>query len=149
MNNIYAISILMVLTGNCAYQLCQKFINTAVNPLVSLIMSYFVGMMLGIGLLIFSKPEKSILSSIQELNWASYALGITLVIIDAGFILAYRAGWKLSFVSVLYNVIPIILMVTIGMLFFKDKLTFINLLGVVVTIIGVLMVNWGNLNPNN
>lgn len=145
MNNLYLVSILMVLFGNCAYQLCQKFINNAVNPLISLLISYTIAIIMGLILIMFDKDPKPIMHSIHELNWASYALGATLVIIDAGFILAYRAGWKLSLVSVLYNVVPIILLVSIGVLFFRENLSPINIIGVFVTVFGVLMVNFGNL----
>lgn len=145
MTDLYFISIFMVLSGNCAYQLCQKFINNAVNPLVSLTISYFVGLLLTLILLLFDRRDTPILSVIQELNWASYALGITLVVIDAGFILVYRSGWNLSIVSVLYNVIPIILLVTIGAAFFKDEMGAMNIAGVVLTIIGILMVNYGKI----
>ena len=143
MSNLYLISIMMILTGNCAYQLTQKFINTAVNPLVSLTISYFVGFVLTFILIIYNQDEEPLFSVVQKLNWASYALGITLVVIDAGFILAYRSGWNLSLVSVLYNVIPIMLLVPIGAVFFKDQLSLVNVAGVAVTLSGIIMVNWG------
>jgi len=62
--------------------------------------------------------------------------------VEIGTLLAYRSGWQISLLSIMVNVVASLMLVLIGGIFFKEKLSLINLLGVVICIVGLVMVNF-------
>jgi len=59
-----------------------------------------------------------------------------------GFLLAYQVGWNISVAAIIVNVAGTLLLVPFGLFFFKERLSLINLLGILVCITGLVMVNW-------
>jgi drug/metabolite transporter (DMT)-like permease len=57
-------------------------------------------------------------------------------------LLVYRSGWNLGIAAVLVNVVASLILVPVAILVFKDKLTWINIAGIFVCLIGLLMLNW-------
>jgi hypothetical protein len=41
---------------------------------------------------------------IKKVNWVSIALGIAIVGVEVGYLLAYRAGWQISLGAIVSNV---------------------------------------------
>ena len=78
----------------------------------------------------------------QKLNWVSFALGLAIAGVEIATLLAYRAGWELSLLAVIVNVLASIVLVTIGVIIFKEKLTVVNVLGIFVCIVGLFMLNY-------
>jgi multidrug transporter EmrE-like cation transporter len=76
------------------------------------------------------------------LNWASYLLGVSIVGLEVGFLLAYRAGWNLGLAAVLVNVAASLVLVPIALLAFKDQLSWVNIAGVLTCLAGLIMLNW-------
>ncbi len=84
----------------------------------------------------------SLRAALGQLNWASFVLAFEIVGLEVGFLLAYRAGWNISSAAIFVNVAGTLLLVPVGLLFFKEKLSAVNLLGILVCILGLVMVNW-------
>ena len=79
---------------------------------------------------------------LKQLNWASFLLAIAIVGIEFGFLLVYRSGWNLGIAAVLVNVVASLLLVPVAIIVFKDRLSWINVLGILVCLAGLLMLNW-------
>jgi uncharacterized membrane protein len=123
------------------YNLFQKLTPADANPALALTVTY--GCALAGALLLFVfYPTANLGAAFQKLNWASFALGLTILGVEIGTLLAYRAGWQVSLLSISVNVVASLLLVLIGSLFFKEKLSLINLLGVVICLAGLAMVNF-------
>ena len=56
------------------------------------------------------------------MNWASAAWGVTLVVVEFGYILLYRAGWKISMASLMINITVALLLAGLGVLFLQGNL---------------------------
>ena len=68
-------------------------------------------------------------------------LGVVLVGLELGFLLAYRANWNLSYAALVANIIVALVFIPIGLLVFKEKVTLTNILGVFVCVAGLVMIN--------
>ena len=89
----------------------------------------------------FAYPgKKTIVESLRESNWAVFILGLAAASIELGFLLAYRASWRISLAAVATNVTVTILLVPIGVMIFKDHLSLRNILGLVFCILGLVLV---------
>jgi uncharacterized membrane protein len=138
---------ILILTASLAamstvlYNLFQKLTPSDANPALALSITYGVSLAATLMLFVFY-PTTSLGASFQKLNWASFALGLAIFGVEIGTLLAYRAGWQISLLSIMVNVVASLALVLIGIIFFKEKLSFINLLGILVCIGGLVMVNF-------
>jgi drug/metabolite transporter (DMT)-like permease len=79
---------------------------------------------------------------LKQLNWASIGLAIAIVGIEFGFLLTYRSGWNLGIAAVLVNVVASLILVPVAIFIFKDKISWVNILGILVCLVGLVMLNW-------
>ena len=82
------------------YHIFQKATPQGVNPAIGLIVTYLVALVLSFFLLGLFPLEKSVWDEFRKVNWASLALGVGIVGLEVGFLLAYRSGWNLSIAAV-------------------------------------------------
>lgn len=136
----YYFSIGLAIFSNIFYHIFQKSIPGNVNPLGSLIVTYLTAAA-GCFLLFPLIPDQTpILAAFKGINWASAALGLAVIGLEAGFLMAYRAGWQISLAAGICNVIVSALLVFIGLVFYHEHLTLQNITGVVLCLIGLVLI---------
>ncbi len=123
------------------YNLFQKLTPADANPALALSITYGVALSSTLVLFVFY-PTADLGASFQKLNWASFALGLAIFGVEIGTLIAYRAGWPISLLAISVNVLASIALVLIGSIFFKEKLSLINMLGIVICIAGLAMINF-------
>ena len=137
----------LILTASLAafstvlYNLFQKITPSSANPALALAVTY--GVALGVTLVIFTLfPSEGLVNSLKKLNWVSVALGFAIAGLEVATLLAYRAGWELSLLGIMVNVLASIVLVILGVVFFKERLAPINFIGILVCIAGLVMINF-------
>ena len=138
--NLYVGSIALTIAGNIAYHLLNKSVAPHAHPFASLVATYGVGFVFSVAVLAVSGP-RGIAGGLKELNWASYALGLVVVLLEVGFLLAYRAGWKISVAAVYSNVAVGLLLLPIGYLLYREVLTLTNLFGIVLAVFALVLMS--------
>jgi drug/metabolite transporter (DMT)-like permease len=136
---LFFFSVALAILANVFYHICQKLISPGVNPLASLVITYLTALVCSLIILPFASKQ-SLLDSFKGLNWASFALGVCIIGLELGFLLAYRAGWKISLAASFTNTMVMIILLPIGLLLFRDKVSAVNLLGVGLSILGLLLI---------
>lgn len=136
---MYYLSLIIAALSGTMYHISQKSINPKVSPYFSIIISYLVALVLSLILFYFDKNRVSITASFRELNWASYGVGIAIVGIELSFLLAYRSGWDIGKMNLAYTLILTLILVPLGMMFFKEHHSFRTFIGIGVSIIGLLI----------
>jgi drug/metabolite transporter (DMT)-like permease len=139
---LYYFSISLAIASSALYHFSQKQIPAGVNPAVSVIATYLVSLGLCFILLFFLPPENGLAAAVRQLNWASYVLALSLVGLEVGFLLVYRAGWNIGLAAVLTNVVASLILVPVAILVFKDRLNWVNIAGILVCLAGLIMLNW-------
>lgn len=136
-------SISLAVLSTLFYHIFQKLTPPNANPALAMILTYGVATAVCVALLLVCFPPKAgLVAEIRQLNWASAALALTVAGIEFGFLFAYRAGWKISLAGIVVNILATILLVPIGMLAFKEKVSAVNLIGIIFCLVGLVMVNW-------
>jgi drug/metabolite transporter (DMT)-like permease len=138
---MYVASIVLLVCSGVLYQLFQKLISPAVNPALSLICSYTVAILVSSILFIFIPLKGSIGSEIKNINIYSFMLAIPIIGIELGYLLLYRAGGKFSYSSSLVSAMIMIILVLLGMLLFKEKISIKKILGIVLCMSGIVLLN--------
>jgi uncharacterized membrane protein len=136
----YYISFFIAVGGILLYHLAQKSIPAGLNPFFVLMLAYAVGILTCAICAFFFPSDKSFLGSIRETNWAVVAVGISVVLIEIGFLLAYRAGWKISTAAVATNVAGTVLLIPIGLAVYKEQLSIRIIIGLIFCVLGLILV---------
>jgi uncharacterized membrane protein len=138
---LFYFSITLTIISNALYHVFQKLTPTNVNPMLALAVTYITATVICLLLLPFYPLSSNLIDSLRQLNWASFALAFAIIGLELGFLLAYRAGWNISLGAIVSNVAVTVVLVPVGLLFFKERISPLNLIGIVVCILGLLMVN--------
>lgn len=137
----YYLPIILIVTANVFYNICTKSTPETANPFLSLLVTYLVAALLTLILMLTNGLDEGIVQSFKRLNWTSYALGISVVALEFGYITAYRAGWNISLGSLVANISLAILLIPIGILFYKEVLNTNHLVGIALCLAGLFFIN--------
>ena len=138
---MYYAAIALTIVANVGYHLFQKTIRPDAPPAASLVVTYAVALACSVALLLLLQGPRAIGSSLSQANWPSYALGVAIVGLEIGFLLAYRSGWDLGLAAPYANVAVALVLLPIGVLVFSDQLTPRKLAGVALAIVALVLLS--------
>jgi uncharacterized membrane protein len=127
--------------GSLLYHLAQRSIPRGANPFYATLIAYAVGAALCLVCAQLFPSEKSFAETVRGANWAVFAVGLAALLIELGFLLAYRAGWKVSVAAVSVNVAGAAVLLPVGLLLFKEHLSVRNVVGLVFCVLGLALVS--------
>ncbi len=139
---LFYFSITLAICSSALYHFTAKSTPSNVNFTVSLLVTYAVAFIVVLLTLFFFPVKSGFAFELKQLNWASIGLAIAIVGIEFGFLLTYRAGWNLGIAAVLVNVVASLILVPVAIFIFKDKISWVNVLGILVCLVGLVMLNW-------
>jgi drug/metabolite transporter (DMT)-like permease len=140
---MFWIAIFLTILSNVFYHIIQKVTPQQANPVLSLAISYLIAGLICFALLPVFPMREGLSEALKQLNWTTVALAFTLVGLEIGFLLAYRAGWTISLAGLFSNATVSVLLLPVGYILFKDRLSGTNMVGVLVAIVGLVLMNWG------
>ena len=138
--------ILLALTiavlGQVLYHVTQKSVAASAHPVVSLLAFYLVAALLTLPLFFLFPMQGSFAEEVGKLNWAVYGVAASIVLIEIGFLLAYRAGAELSSAFVLTSAVVTVSTLVIGLMFFAEGISPIKIAGIVLCLTGIGLITW-------
>lgn len=133
--------IALIVLSNVFYHVCSKSTPTDISPFASLTVTYAVGAVLS-GILYFALNRGgNLLSEYRHLNWSSIVLGLAIVGLEAGSIYMYKAGWNISTGQLVYSSILAIVLILVGVLFYRETITWTKLAGIAICMVGLYFIN--------
>ena len=132
----------LVIVCSCAYSAIQKSVPQRIDPFVALSVTYFTAALLCTILAAVFTGKEEISHSIREISWYNVALGIVLVGIEVGNMLAYRNGGQVSSLFLVNTVGIMLLLVPISIVLFKETITGRGIIGRLICLLGLLLVMW-------
>jgi len=141
--SIFYLSILLTIISNVLYHIFLKLLPSGTHPAVSLIVAYGSALVACLLYLLLFPPAEGLLPAMRKVSWVNIALGLAIVGLELGFILAYRAGWNISLAGIVSASAVALILLPVGLLAFKERISPINVLGVALCIGGLVLVNIG------
>jgi len=139
---LFYFSITLAICSSALYHFTAKSTPSNVNFTVSLLVTYAVAFVVTLLGFFFFPATQGVTTELRQLNWASIGLAIAVVGIEFGFLLTYRAGWNLGIAAVLVNVVASLLLLPVAIFVFKDRISWVNIVGILVCLAGLIMLNW-------
>jgi drug/metabolite transporter (DMT)-like permease len=139
MKNFY-LPLVLVIGGNLIYHLSQKALPREANPLYTMIIVYGIAIIACAACALVYPSEKTFIQSAKETNLTVFLLGVSVALIEVGFLYVYRVGWNVSTASITMSVTVTLLLIPIGVLAFKEHLTVRNIFGLLFCLLGLILV---------
>jgi drug/metabolite transporter (DMT)-like permease len=126
--------------GNITYHLGQKTISPTANPMILLMAVYGVAFLLCAAAAPFFRDTSGLAWSAQILSWPVLVLGAGVVLIEIGFLLAYRSGDILQWSGVAVNGASAVLLIPIALVVFREAFSLERVIGILLTLAGLALV---------
>ena len=110
----------LVVLSNVAYHYGQKSVPRLAHPLVAAIAMYAVAIAGALVALAFVRPLPDRLAAGAAVHWSVALVGLGILGIELGFLLAYRAGWEISTASLTAAVVLALALAPIGVRLFRE-----------------------------
>jgi drug/metabolite transporter (DMT)-like permease len=131
--------LLLIVAGSVMYHVSAKSIPAAYDPIAALIGLYataLAGAVIAYAALRAWKTP----SGVPRIWHPTIAMvGLGALLIEMGFLLAYRGGLAVSTTSVIANGIVAVLLVSVGSLWFGEAFTAVKMIGVLLCLAGVAL----------
>lgn len=143
MNNSFLslfLPVLIVVCANTMYNVCTKSTPAEVNPFITLFFTYVVAAIVTVILFFAFGNPADMMGEISNVNWTSIVLGISIVGLETGYILMFRAGWKISNASIVANICLAISLIFVGYIIYKENIDLKQILGIIVCMVGLILI---------
>ena len=132
----------LLVFSNTFYQICAKSVPEDMNPLASLTVTYLVAAIASLILYYALYRGADIAKEYTKLNWAPFVLGIVIIGLEVGYILAFKAGWPVSAAQIVQASVLAVILIFVGYFAYNEALTWNKLVGVVVCLAGLALINY-------
>ncbi len=129
--------LLLVVAGSVMYHLSAKSIPASFDPVAALVGLYATALVGAIVAFVALRAWKTPLAAVRVWHPTIAMVGIGALLIEMGFLLAYRGGLAVSTTSVVANGIVAVLLVALGALWFGEPFTVVKVVGVLLCLAGV------------
>jgi hypothetical protein len=117
---LYYLPMILAICSNIFYHIFLKIINKNANPILALCITYITATIFSLFIYFVFYNRSSFREDLSYLNWPCMALGMAIVFLETGFILAYRAGWQIGSAAIFSNASIGIILIPIGVVFLKN-----------------------------
>ena len=139
-----AAALAVAVVGQVLYQLMQKLVSHDAHPVLSLLAFYLLAAVMSLPLF-WLYPLNGGLGAIplqlHKLNWAVAGVAASIVLIELGFLLAYRAGGSLQTSYVTSAAFTTGLLVLIGAVAFAERLGPTRIAGLTLCLAGIWLMS--------
>ncbi len=136
-----AYPIIIIVASNVLYNVVTKSTPQNVNVFASMTVTYAVGAAVCFLIFLVSAKDKNILTELHKANWATFTLGLVIVGLEIGYILAYRNGWQMNVLSVTANIILAVALIAVSLIFYKESITVKQIAGIALCAVGLVMIS--------
>lgn len=101
---------------------------------------YMVAAAVSLALFFLTSKNKNFLQELKKINWATFSLALGCTGIDFGYILAFRAGWDISFASLVCNILIAVSLIFVGLIFYHEIINKKHVAGILLCFIGFVLI---------
>ena len=129
--------LLLAVGGSLVYHASAKSIPKTIDPAAAVIGLYATALAGSIVTFALLKSGARLAALSRYWHPTIAGVGLGALMIELGFLLAYRGAWPVSTASVIANALVAVLLLPLGALVFGEAITVDRALGVVLCLIGV------------
>ena len=124
----------LIIASQVGYQLAQRAMPAGANPFAAIAVAYVLGIAACVALAPLVGRPIGIADAGLVRHWPIWALAASVVGIELGYLLAYRAGWTLATTTGVGYSATIVLVALIGAAYFSEALSARRAAGLVLAV---------------
>ena len=133
---------IIVVVANVLYDVVAKSVPEDINTFVGLMITHFTLIIVNGAIYFAGNGFNDFTNQFSMINWAVIVFALTMVGLDAGYILLYRAGWNISLGTLVCNISLAIAMLIIGGTAFNEIVTGLQIVSVIVCAAGLVLISY-------
>ena len=137
----YYFPVIIIVLSNALYDISAKAFPKEINAQAGLTAYYVIAAAVSLMLFYLTSKEKNFLAEVKKVNWAAFTLALGCTGIDLGYVLLFRAGWNISYGSLVCNIMIAITLILVGKIFFREYINKYHLAGISLCLIGFALIN--------
>jgi drug/metabolite transporter (DMT)-like permease len=130
---------LLAVAGLATYHVAQKAVPATAHPLALLAVAYATAAIACVAMLPLFTPGQTLREAFGTVPWMVVFVALGMLGLEIGYLLAYRAGWPLSITAVAAGTLVALVLVPVGMAFFKESITLARAGGIVLCLGGLAL----------
>jgi len=137
----YYYPVLIIISSNVLYDISAKAFPKEINAQAGLTAYYIIAAAVSLALFYLTSEVKNLPVEFKKVNWATFTLALGCTGIDLGYVLLFRAGWNISYGSLVCNIMIAIALILVGKIFFHEYLNKYHLIGISLCLTGFALIN--------
>lgn len=133
--------LLIAIVATVGYHLVLKVTPAAVNPFLSLAVTYAFVTVAFVVIYAAAPGTAALRESLAQLNWTALGLAAAIIFLDLGFLMLYRSGFNVSLGQLVTQSAAALLLLLVGVAFFREKLSLANVGGILLCVVGLWLIN--------
>lgn len=136
--------IALIVASNIVYHICAKQAPSDMNAFALLTVTYVVACFCSFVLYFMLKRvsgSEGLAAEYRKTNWAVVALGIDIVGLEVGWLMAYKAGWQVSVGYMVVTSIVASILLFVGYFLYKEKIDRNKVIGIALCLAGLIIIN--------
>jgi drug/metabolite transporter (DMT)-like permease len=139
------LALALATVGNVLYHLAQKLVPSTVRPMAMLMVAYAVAFLLsGLALVLGQPAGQPLRQAFAGLGSGpglkvALVLGLGVLLIEAGFLLAYRAGGSLQWSGLAVNGLSALVLLPLAVGLFRESFSLPKVLGMALVLGGLAL----------
>lgn len=139
---LVAAPLLLVVAGTLVYHFGAKSIPRAYDPVAALVGVYATALIGSLAAQFVNGWRLGSFHASRMWHPTIAAVGLGALMIEMGFLLAYRSAWPVSTASVISNGMAAVLLVALGAWWFGEPVTASKILGIALCLAGVAILQF-------
>ena len=137
----YYYPVIIIVFSNALYDISAKAFPKGINAQAGLTAYYVIAAAISLVLFYLTSDVKNFPMELKKVNWATFTLALGCTGIDLGYVLLFRAGWNISYGSLVCNIMIAITLIVVGKLFFHEYINKYHLIGIALCLTGFVLIN--------
>ena len=133
--------IIIIVAANILYNICTKSTPSEVNAFAALTITYLIAAAVSFLTFFITSKNKNIFTEFSKTNWTSFVLGVVIIGLELGYILAFRNGWAMNTASVTANITLAVALIFVSFIFYKETITLKQIAGIILCGGGLVLIN--------
>ena len=135
------LALLVAVSGQVLYQLMVKNVSHSAHPVLSLLGFYAGAAVLSLPLFWLFPLEGGLAAGLARLNWPVLGVSACIVLVELGFLLAYRHGGALQSLYITSASVTATALLAIGALAYGESVTASKLAGLALALAGIWLLS--------
>jgi drug/metabolite transporter (DMT)-like permease len=136
--------VLFIVLSNVLYDISANEFPDEINAQAGMAFYYLVAAVISIILFFLTSKNKNFFKELKKVNKATFSLALGCTGLDFGYVLAFRAGWEISFASLVCNILIAVSLIFVGVLFYREVINKKHVAGILLCLTGFVLITHGS-----